>query len=71
MKKLILISYFLFLISYLNYGQVNRVINPSFELDTCIEQWTGQCEIFQFVQGWDTIRNGVAGAKLGLITRFT
>jgi len=61
MKKLFLISYFLFLISYLSYGQINRVINPSFELDTCIESWTGWGEIFQYVQGWDTIRNGTAG----------
>lgn len=61
MKKYILISYFLFLISYLSYGQINRVINPSFELDTCIESWTGWGEIFQYVQGWDTIRNGTAG----------
>jgi len=27
-------------------------------LDTCIESWTGTGEVFQYVQGWDTIRNG-------------
>ena len=33
-------------------------MNPSFELETCPGVWTGWGDVFQYIPGWDTLRNG-------------